>query len=40
MDNEEKEAKDSESMSNIAQKMKDMTAEDNVLIKEYAVKLD
>mgnify|MGYP001005823336 CR=1 FL=1 len=38
--NEEKEAKDSESMSNISKKMVEMNAEDDVLIKEYAVKLD
>ena len=38
--NEEKEAKDSESMGNIAKKFKEMNTEDNVLIKEYAIKLD
>lgn len=40
MDNEEKEAKDSESMKNIDKKMQEMKTEDKVLMDEYAVKLD
>jgi hypothetical protein len=40
VDTEEKEAKDSESMSAIATKMDGLKTEDDVLIKEYAIKLD
>ena len=40
MEAEEAAAKDTESMSAIAKKFSAMKDEDNVLIKEYAVKLD